>query len=167
MGLLDGVIATAFQRDAEGRAVFCPWGLRGRCYLLTAEQDASVRRFLRAYYGGFFVALVPGAYFLGWWVLILSAVAVGGLYFKYWLVTRDLQPFTGAVPRVSAGDLLGQHARATGAAALWAVLVAVVGLTTWGVWLVIRGERTVEAYLVIGCLAAVAVAVGVQIGRAR
>src|SRR5687767_11158929 len=108
MGLFDGVIATAFQHDIEGRSIFCPWGMRGRCYLLTTEQDADIRRFLRAYYGGFFLVLIPAAYFLGWWVMLLSVVAVGGLYLKFWLATRDLKPFTGAIPPVSADQMLRQ-----------------------------------------------------------
>jgi hypothetical protein len=166
MSLFDGVIATAFQNDADGRSIFCPWGLRGRCYVLTPAQDAEVRRFLRAYYGGFFLVLIPGAYFLGWWVLLLPVVAVGGLYLKFWLVTRMLRPFIGAIPTVSADQLLRQHARATGRPVLWILFVAALGLAGWGAWLVIAGERTVAAYFVVLCLVAIAVGVGLQIRRA-
>jgi hypothetical protein len=167
VGLFDGVIATAFQRDAEGRAVFCPWGMRRRCYLLTAEQDVEIRRFLRAYYGGFFVVLVPGAWFLGWWVLLVSVVAIGGLQLKYWLVTRDLKPFAGAIPPVSAEEMLSQHARATGRGALMALLVVSVGLAGWSLWLNIAGDRTIAALFVTVCLVGVSVMVGMQLRRAR
>ena len=166
MGLIDGVIATAFQRDAEGRAVFCPWGMRGRCYLLTPEQDAEIRRFLRAYYGGFLVVLVPAAWFLGWWVLLLSVVAIGGLQLKYRAVTRDLPPFAGAIPPVSADEMLRQHARATGKGWLWALFVASVGLAGWSLWLNIAGARTVAALFVTVCLVGVSVVVGMQLRRA-
>jgi hypothetical protein len=160
MGLLDGVIATAFQRDIEGRSVYCPLGVGKRCYLITAEQEESLIRFTRAWYGGFFLILVPAAYYLRWWVLLLVPVLIGGMYLRSWLVVRHLAPFRGTIAPLSASAVLSQHARATGKWILALLLLASITIAGYAVWLVIRGDRSASTFLglAVGILGALAAA---------
>jgi hypothetical protein len=165
MGLFDGVIATAFQRDIEGRTVYCPLGAGKRCYLITPEQETSLIRFTRAWYGGFFLVLVPAAYYFQWWVLLLVPLVLGGMYLRSWLVVRDLPPFTGAVVRVSASSVLSQHAQSTGKWILWLILLGSVAMGGYGIWLVARGDRSVATYLGIVVAILGGAASGYQIRR--
>ena len=165
MGLFDGLVATTFRRDA-GRVYFVPWGRWGRSYLVPPEREAHLTRFLRAYYAAMFPLILAATFVFQWRAMLLAPLFSGALYLKFWHFTRGL-PVAESAPPVDRGELLRQHARATGKPVLWFSLAASLLLVAVGLWLLSRGERSGTTYFTIvffGLCAAVNV---MQLRKAR
>jgi hypothetical protein len=167
MGLFDGLTVTIYRRDAAGRAVFCPWGNWGRCYVVPAEREAELPHFLRRAYTALFVLLVPAVIWLGWWALLLSPAWTALIVARYWAFARTLAPLAGAPPPVSRRALFQAQARATGRGYLWFSLVVSVLFVATGLWMYWRGERTITTYLGVGFFTLTAVMNIVQLRHAR
>lgn len=127
-GIFDGLyVDQLFQKNERGEAVFYPFGLLGRGYLLPAAQEAGVRRSTR---GLMLVALISGFSFallclrivdsmgamqpMGWLIAggLLALLIAGIVYFQSRLA-KGLEPVAGPSP--STGEWLrrGRAARAS------------------------------------------------------
>ena len=165
MGLLNGLVAGTFRRDA-GRVYFVPWGNWGRSYLVPLEREAHLTRFLRAYYAIMFALIPIATYMFQWRALLLLPLLLGAVYLKFWHFTRGL-PVADSAPAVDRGELLRQHARATGKPVLWFSLVASLLFVSVGLWLLLRGERSGTTYFTIAFFGLCAAVNAVQIRKAR
>jgi len=60
MGYFDGLTASSFKKDAEGRELFFIWGKLGKGRVIPSDDDAvAVRRYLKNYYVCVFVGIIP------------------------------------------------------------------------------------------------------------
>lgn len=167
MGLLDGVTAATYRRDAAGGAVFCPWGNWGRCYAVPPEREGELLRFLRRTYLILFVLLVPTVLWVSWWALLLAPFFSAIIYAKYWAFARTLVPLDSAAPPVSRRALFRAQARAAGRGYLWFSFSGSLLFVAVGIWLYWQGDHTIETYLVVGFFTLTAIFNLIQIRRAR
>ncbi len=140
MGYFDGLTAASFKRDAEGRELFFIWGRLGKGRIIPSEADATwVRRYLKIYYVGVLVAIVPtlmisGDPFQPRWmatvaIFLLLALAV---LMPLWQRVRAW-PLAGE--RLTYGEAISASAKAHGAVSL-AVLAVLSALMCAGSLLV-------------------------------
>jgi hypothetical protein len=127
MQAIEFVARTIFYHVPDGRIVFRPWGTRGPCYLVTAEQKRTRAR-LQAFYYALMIAVVSyGVMRLGTMktFLVLVPLIVAGNYVLFWLFTRGLAT-TEPPPRPSPMEFreqMRQGNRALGKPLLVSMLV--------------------------------------------
>lgn len=167
MGLFDSLTVATYRRDAARRAVFCPWGNRGRCYTVPPEREGELLRFLRRTYLILFVLLVPAVLWLGWWAVLLAPVCSAVIFAKYWAFARTLVPLDGAAPPVNRHALFRAHARAAGRGHLWLTFSGSLLFVATGIWMYWRGDHSIETYLVIGFFTLAAIMNIIQLRQAR
>ena len=73
-----------FRTDETGATVFFPSGILGRGYVVNADQEATVRRFLGRYYIAVFALVIVVAPVIGLGTLLLIAPVLG----VYWFWSR-------------------------------------------------------------------------------
>jgi len=136
---LEFVARTLFYHVPDGRIVFRPWGSRGPCYLVTAEQKRSRVRLQTGYYAFMIAAVSYGVMNLGTakTFLVLVPLIVAGNYLLFWVFSRGLAT-TEPPPRPSAAefrDQMRQGNRALGKP----LLIALLGISLGGMALGLYG----------------------------
>jgi hypothetical protein len=130
MGYFDGLTATAFKKDAQGRDLFFIWGKFGKGRVVPSEADgAAVRSYLKNYYICLIVGIVPmimlaGKSFEPRWFLAIGIFMVLALAALTPLFLRTRQ-WAVADERLTYREAMSASAAAHGAVTLW--LLTAVG----------------------------------------
>lgn len=138
MGYFDGLVATAFEEDADGRILFLPWGRLGPGYELPADDRTRVGRFIRRFFAVYLVALVAGLGTVGWpagpGLMLLALLAWFAAARGF---TRN-RPAVADPPSVDRCAQSHRRARATGKPTLWMLEAVSLGFVASGVVLLFR-----------------------------
>jgi hypothetical protein len=136
MGYFDGLTATAFKKDSQGRDLFFIWGRLGKGRVVPTEADgASVRSYLKNYYICILIGIVPmlmlaGESFEPRWFLAIGIFMALSLAALVPLFLRTRQ-WAVADERLTYREAMSASAAAHGAATLW-LLTAVGALFVAG-----------------------------------
>lgn len=140
MGLIDGFTEAMFLRDADGRAVLRPFGRFGAAVVVSAEQEAVLKRRLTWFWGVYFVILMATVLLGGLsGLLALVVVATVAHSLLIWGFMRRL-PRTDQIPAISRRAALQRTSVATGRPLLWATLIGSLLFVVAGTWLVTLGQ---------------------------
>jgi hypothetical protein len=74
-GFLGAYDTSIFATDEAGATVYFPSGLLKQGYVVTAEQEAAIRRFFKRFNIAVLLAVITGAKLFGWAVLLLALPA--------------------------------------------------------------------------------------------
>lgn len=152
MGYFDGLTAASFKKDAQGRELFFVWGKLGKGRIIPSEADrAWVRRYLKLYYVGVLVAIVPmlmisGEPMQGRWLLTLGIfmlLAIAGLI-PLWMRVRAW-PLAGE--RLTYGEAISASAKAHGAVSLSILVVLSILLVVGSLFVALYTDGTVVGTL--------------------
>jgi hypothetical protein len=128
MGYFDGLTATSFKKDAQGRDLFFIWGKFGKGRIVPTEADgAAVRNYLKNYYICVIVGVVPmvmlaGGVFEPRWFMAIGIFMVLALAALVPLFLRTRQ-WTVADERLTYREAMSASAAAHGAVSLWILIV--------------------------------------------
>lgn len=154
MGYFDGLTATAFKRDSQGRDLFFIWGKLGKGRVVPTEADgASVRGYLKNYYVCLIVGIVPmillaGETFEPRWFLaigifmLLALAALVPLFLRtrHWAVADE---------RLTYREAMSASAAAHGAGSLWFLIVLSGLFVTGGLFLVLKSDAVLIGALCV------------------
>lgn len=146
-GITDALVANIYRRTSDGRTLFCPWGNLGRAYIVPPEREAELTTFLKRFYLAMFAIIVILAPVLHWWLLALTPILSGIIYYKFWSFSRTLTVDTSPPPPVSRTALFTNQARATGRLRLWLLLIMSLAFVAIGIWM--RSTGAPQSTLVI------------------
>lgn len=148
-GFTDGLVANVYRRTADGRTLFCPWGNFGRAYIVPPDREAELTTFLRRFYVAFFISIALLVPVMHWWLLALTPVASGIVFYKFWSFSRTLAvDASPPPPPMRPADSFAAQARATGRVRLWILLLVAVAFVAIGIWM--RSVGAPRSTLVIG-----------------
>jgi hypothetical protein len=154
MGYFDGLTASAFKKDAQGRDLLFIWGKFGKGRVVPTEADGiAVRSYLKSYYVCVLVGIVPmlmlaGKSFDPRWFLaigIFMALALAGLA-PLFLRTRD---WAVAGERLTYREAISASAAAHGAVSLWLLIVLSAVFVAGGLVLLLATEATLVGLLCV------------------
>lgn len=152
MGYFDGLTAASFKKDAQGRELFFVWGKLGKGRIIPSEADGAwVRRYLKLFYIGVLVAIVPmlmisGEPMQGRWLLTLGIfmlLAIAGLI-PLWMRVRAW-PLAGE--RLTYGEAISASAKAHGAVSLSILVVLSILLVVGSLFVALYTDGTVVGTL--------------------
>ncbi len=161
MGYFDGLTAASFKKDAEGRDLFFLWGKLGKGRVIPSEADGAwVRRYLKLYYVGVLLAIVPmlmisGEPMQGRWLLTLGAFLLLALaaLIPVWRRTRAW-PVAGE--RLTYKEAVSASANAHGVVSLSVLVVLSVLMAAGSLFVALYTDGTVVGTLGVlffgGCL---------------
>jgi heme/copper-type cytochrome/quinol oxidase subunit 4 len=147
MGYFDGLTASSFKKDAEGRDLFFIWGKLGKGRVVPTEADGAwVRQYLKNFYIVVIVAVVPmvllgGEAFSPRWLLtiaIFMALALAALV-PLWLRTREW-PMAGE--RLTYRESMSASAKAHGMVSLSILVVLGIVLVAGSVFVLLYTDET-------------------------
>jgi hypothetical protein len=145
MGYFDGLTATAFKKDAQGRDLFFIWGKFGRGRVVPTEADGvAVRNYLKNYYICVIVGIVPmimlaGKSFEPRWFLAIGIFMVLALAALVPLFLRTRQ-WAVADERMTYRESMSASAQAHGAGSLWLLIVLSGLFVAGGLFLVLKSD---------------------------
>jgi hypothetical protein len=154
MGYFDGLTATAFKKDAQGRDLFFIWGKFGKGRVVPSEADgAAVRNYLKNYYICLIVGIVPMIMLAGksfeprWFmaigifmVLALAALVPLFLRTRHWAVADE---------RMSYREAMSASAAAHGAVTLWLLIVLGALFVAGGLFLLVATDAKLIGLLCV------------------
>lgn len=161
MGYFDGLTAASFKKDADGRDLFFIWGRLGKGRIIPSQADGAwVRRYLKFYYIGMLIAIVPmlmisGEPMQGRWLLTLGVFLLLALaaLIPLWRRTRTW-PVAGE--RLTYGEAVSASAKAHGAVTLSVLVVLSVLMAAGSLFVALYTDGTMVGTLGIlffgGCL---------------
>jgi hypothetical protein len=161
MGYFDGLTAAAFKKDSQGRDLFFIWGKLGKGRVVPTEADgASVRGYLKNYYVGVILGVVPmimlaGKAFEPRWFLTIGIFMVLALAALAPLFLRTAQ-WEVADERLTYREAMSASAAAHGAGSLWFLIVLSALFVAAGLFLLFATDATLIGLLCTlffgGCL---------------
>lgn len=158
MGYFEGVSSLYIKKDGEGRAVFYPWGVFGKGYVLPDEaRESGMRRFLKTYTITVIAAFaITAAFGLGW----LIAALVGAMAWFFLAVKRMLKGCPVSAEKMTFRESYSNAGRSHNAVTLWVLLLISLFFTFIGFFLAWRGYPAPQsavmglAGLIFGALSA-------------
>ena len=161
MGYFDGLTAASFKKDAEGRDLFFLWGKLGKGRVIPSETDGAwVRRYLKLYYIGVLVAIVPmlmisGEPMQGRWLLTLGAFLLLALAALIPLWSR-VRAWPLAAERLTYKEAVSASAKAHGVVSLSVLVVLSMLMAAGSLFVALYTDGTVVGTLGVlffgGCL---------------
>jgi hypothetical protein len=161
MGYFDGLTASAFKKDAQGRDLFFIWGKFGRGRVVPSAADAaSVRGYLKSYYLCVLLGIVPMLMLAGkageprWFLAIgaFMALAVAGLV-PLFLRTRH---WPAADERLTYREVMSASAAAHGSVSLWLLVAISAVFVIGGLFILLATDATLVGLMCVvffgGCL---------------
>jgi hypothetical protein len=141
VALGDGVAATFFLHDAEGRTLVRPFRRWGRTYVVPPEQEDAVGGYIQAAYLLMLAAVMVAERAFGLMaalglVPVLTAAFLAGLA---WRLRRF--PVTDAAPVETKADLQVAFARSLGRRRVAVTLAICAVFAVCGVWMALGGDR--------------------------
>jgi hypothetical protein len=147
MGYFDGLTAAAFKKDAQGRDLFFIWGKFGKGRVVpTAADGIAVRNYLKNYYIGIIIGIVPmvmvaGKSFEPRWFLTIGIFMVLALAALVPLFRRTAQ-WEIADERLTYREAMSASATAHGAGSLWFLVVLSGLFVAGGLFLLVATDAT-------------------------
>jgi hypothetical protein len=152
MGYFDGLTATSFKQDSQGRDLFFIWGKFGKGRIVPTEADgAAVRNYLKNYYICLIVGIVPMIMLAGesfeprWFmaigifmVLALAALTPLFLRTRQWAVADERLTYREAM-----------SAAAHGAVTLWLLTAVGALFVTGGLFLLLATDAKLIGLLCV------------------
>ena len=154
MGYFDGLTATAFKKDAQGRDLFFIWGKFGKGRVVPSEADgAAVRSYLKNYYICLIVGIVPivmlaGKSFEPRWFMAIGIFMVLALAALVPLFVRTRQ-WAVADERLTYRESMAASAQAHGAGSLWLLVVVSALFVAGGLFLVLKSDSILIGALMV------------------
>jgi len=148
MGYFDGLTASSFKKDAEGRDLFFIWGKLGKGRVVPSEADGTwVRGYLKVYYICVLIGVVPLVLMSGQpgeprWLLTIGVfmlVAVAALA-PLWLRTRE---WPLASERLTFKESMTTSAKAHGAVSLTVLVVLAILMVAGSLFVLVYTDGTV------------------------
>ena len=148
MGYFDGLTASSFKTDAQGRELFFIWGKLGKGRVIPSEDDAAaVRRYLKNYYICVFVGIVPMVMLSGHdafgprWLTTLGIFILLGLagLIPLWLKTRAW-PLAGE--RMTYRESMSASAQAHGLVSLSILIVLGLVMVAGSLFVLLYTDET-------------------------
>jgi uncharacterized membrane protein len=148
MGFLDALTADAYPRDSQGRRVWAPYGARGKAYILPTERAERRAGSLRLWFRLFFVALLVGAIAAGpWGIWLVAVIGIIGGFVEPSVASRGLEESTER-PTLSRDERVRRSMHAMGRSTMVAICLGGAASAVAGMWLLIRGERSIAVWFI-------------------
>ena len=152
MGYFDGLTASSFKKDAQGRDLFFIWGKLGKGRVIPTEADgASVRNYLKNYYICLLVGILPMVMLGGKageprWFLAIGIFLVLALAALVPLFLRTRQ-WAVADERLTYREAMSASAAAHGAVTLWLLAAVAALFVAGGLFLLLATDATLIGLL--------------------
>ena len=137
MGYFNGVASAYFKKGADGKAVFYPWGVIAKGYVLPDEAaEAKTRRFIKIHLIVSLPAMVIAVNYSLTWVCIAAAASFAWFYFQ---VKALLKGCPVSAERLTFKESYTNSAKAHNKAGLWALFIISLLFVAAGIWFMIVG----------------------------
>ncbi len=148
MGYFDGLTDAVFKKDAQGRALFFPFGVLAKGRVVPDEATKQrLRNLLKRYYQVSFTALLLVGILVGW--IWATAVVLISLIPFYAILLKKLSGFQIADSSLSISEAYQNSARSHNKFTLWVLFTSSVVFVLLGLAMTIFASGWDR---LIGCL---------------
>lgn len=150
MGYFEGLVAASFKSDEKGQVIFYPWGIIGKGYILSSEEnEIEVRKFVKLYY----IVSLPLIMGIGILLSWLHAFILIPLLIAWYCIAirKYLQGLSISDIKLTMKDTRTSSAKAYNIVTLWFMLAGSLLLVFAGILILfVNKEEWITALMGIG-----------------
>jgi hypothetical protein len=140
MDYFDGMTDGKFKTDGQGRALFYPWGVLGKGYILPDQsKKQQIRKFVKLYCTFFWPVILAALIFTGW---KFAVVVLFVMLFYYRLETsKFLEGVPSTDERLTLKESYANSARSHNLWSLWMIAIFSVLFLSSSIAILIRNKN--------------------------
>jgi hypothetical protein len=141
MGYFDALGSSAFKTGQDGRKLFFPWGVLGRCYIIDSDQGYDrLRRLIKGYTIVSMVLIVGSLSLAGYLAsFVITGLTIG--FYSIWMpyLLGDLKR---SDERLSLRESISSQAQAHGLVVLWLLEIGALVFVVAGIFMFVFDPPT-------------------------